>query len=83
MKMVSSCRLRCLLLLLLSFTASISCSSAAQRDSKLRLLLHRTPLLGSKQVRDTQRHSDRQLRDRQLTDRQTAERQTADRQTDS
>ena len=65
MKMVSSCRLRCLLLLLLSFTASISCSSAAQRDSKLRLLLHRTPLLGSKQVRDTQRHSDRQ------TDRQT------------
>ncbi|XP_042343164.1 somatostatin 1, tandem duplicate 1 isoform X2 [Plectropomus leopardus] len=49
MKMVSSSRLRCLLLLLLSLTASISCSSAAQRDSKLRLLLHRTPLLGSKQ----------------------------------
>ncbi|XP_044059086.1 somatostatin 1, tandem duplicate 1 [Siniperca chuatsi] len=47
--MVSSSRLRCLLLLLLSLTASISCSSAAQRDSKLRLLLHRTPLLGSKQ----------------------------------
>ncbi|XP_044210317.1 somatostatin 1, tandem duplicate 1 [Thunnus albacares] len=44
MKMV-----RCLLLLLLSLSASISCSSAAQRDSKLRLLLHRTPLLGSKQ----------------------------------
>ncbi|XP_004084505.1 somatostatin-1 [Oryzias latipes] len=38
-----------LLLLLLSLTASISCSSAAQRDSKLRLLLQRTPLLGSKQ----------------------------------
>ncbi|XP_018518366.1 somatostatin 1, tandem duplicate 1 [Lates calcarifer] len=49
MKMVSSSRLRCLLLLLLSLTASISCSAAAQRDSKLRLLLHRTPLLGSKQ----------------------------------
>ncbi|XP_074535965.1 somatostatin 1, tandem duplicate 1 [Halichoeres trimaculatus] len=46
MKMVSSSRL---LLLLLSLTAFISCSSAAQRDSKLRLLLHRTPLLGSKQ----------------------------------
>ncbi|KAM9359069.1 somatostatin-1-like [Symphorus nematophorus] len=41
MKMVSS---SCLLLLLLSLTASISCSSAAQRDSKLRLLLHRSPL---------------------------------------
>ncbi|XP_034534405.1 somatostatin 1, tandem duplicate 1 [Notolabrus celidotus] len=49
MKMVSSSHLRCLLLLLLSLTASISCSSAGQRDSKLRLLLHRTPLLGSKQ----------------------------------
>ncbi|XP_059187637.1 somatostatin 1, tandem duplicate 1 [Centropristis striata] len=49
MTMVSSSRLRCLLLLLFSLTASISCSSAAQRDSKLRLLLHRTPLLGSKQ----------------------------------
>ncbi|XP_026233520.1 somatostatin 1, tandem duplicate 1 [Anabas testudineus] len=49
MKMVSFPRLRCLLLLLLSLTASISCSSAAQRDAKLRLLLHRTPLLGSKQ----------------------------------
>ncbi|XP_027136574.1 LOW QUALITY PROTEIN: somatostatin-1 [Larimichthys crocea] len=49
MKMISSSRLRCLLLLLLSITASISYSSAAQRDSKLRLLLHRTPLLGSKQ----------------------------------
>ncbi|KAM6931818.1 somatostatin 1, tandem duplicate 1 [Lycodopsis pacificus] len=48
MKMVSS-RLRCLLLLLLSLTAFFSCSSAAQRDSKLRLLLHRTPLPGSKQ----------------------------------
>nr|XP_020442136.1 somatostatin-1-like [Monopterus albus] len=54
MKMVSSPHLRCLLLLL-SLTASISCSSAAQRDSKLRLLLHRTPLLGSKQ--DTSRAS--------------------------
>ncbi|CAJ1066339.1 somatostatin 1%2C tandem duplicate 1 [Xyrichtys novacula] len=49
MKMVSSSRLRCLLLLLLSLTASISDSSAAQRDSKLRLLLHRTPPLVSKQ----------------------------------
>ncbi|XP_039987245.1 somatostatin 1, tandem duplicate 1 [Xiphias gladius] len=38
MKMVSSSRLRCLLLLLLSLTASIRCSSAAQRDAKLRLL---------------------------------------------
>ncbi|XP_029373933.1 somatostatin 1, tandem duplicate 1 [Echeneis naucrates] len=47
--MLSSSRLQCLLLLLFSFTVSISCSSAAQRDSKLRLLLHRTPLLGSKQ----------------------------------
>ncbi|CAI5692518.1 speckle targeted PIP5K1A-regulated poly(A) polymerase [Sarotherodon galilaeus] len=47
--MNSSSRLRCLLLLLVSLTASISCTSAAQRDSKLRLLLHRTPLLGSKQ----------------------------------
>ncbi|XP_035477938.1 somatostatin 1, tandem duplicate 1 [Scophthalmus maximus] len=46
MKMISSPRL---LFLLLSLTASISCSSAAQRDSKLRLLLHRTPLLSSKQ----------------------------------
>ncbi|KAM9853139.1 somatostatin 1, tandem duplicate 1 [Aulostomus maculatus] len=45
----SSSRLRCLLLLLLSFTACISCSAAGQRDSKLRLLLHRTPLTGSKQ----------------------------------
>ncbi|KAF6714882.1 Somatostatin-1 [Oryzias melastigma] len=44
--MMSSSRL---LLLLLSLSASFSCSSAAQRDSKLRLLLHRTPLLGSKQ----------------------------------
>ncbi|XP_005808295.2 somatostatin [Xiphophorus maculatus] len=49
MKMLSSLSLRCLLLLLLSLSASISCSSAAQRDSKLRLLLHRTPLLSSKQ----------------------------------
>ncbi|MEQ2221201.1 hypothetical protein ILYODFUR_013359 [Ilyodon furcidens] len=49
MKMFSSLSLRCLLLLLLSLSASISCSSAAQRDSKLRLLLHRTPLLSSKQ----------------------------------
>ncbi|XP_040039627.1 somatostatin 1, tandem duplicate 1 [Gasterosteus aculeatus] len=48
MNMVSS-RLRCLLLLLLSLTASISCSSTAQRDGKLHLLLHRTPLLSSKQ----------------------------------
>ncbi|XP_047450436.1 somatostatin 1, tandem duplicate 1 [Mugil cephalus] len=45
----SSSRLRCLLLLLLSLSASFSCSSAAQRDSKLRLLLHRTPQLSSKQ----------------------------------
>lgn len=58
MKMVSSSRLRCLLLLLLSLTASISCSSAAQRDSKLRLLLHRTPLLGSKQVRTPHRQTE-------------------------
>nr|P01169.1 RecName: Full=Somatostatin-1; AltName: Full=Somatostatin I; Contains: RecName: Full=Somatostatin-14; Flags: Precursor [Lophius americanus]CAA23986.1 unnamed protein product [Lophius americanus]prf//0612260A somatostatin precursor [Lophiiformes] len=49
MKMVSSSRLRCLLVLLLSLTASISCSFAGQRDSKLRLLLHRYPLQGSKQ----------------------------------
>ncbi|XP_072235254.1 somatostatin 1, tandem duplicate 1 [Leuresthes tenuis] len=49
MKMGSSSRLRCLLLLLLSLTASVSCSSAAQRDSKLRLLLNRTPLLSPKQ----------------------------------
>ncbi|XP_058490382.1 somatostatin 1, tandem duplicate 1 [Solea solea] len=49
MKMVSSSRLRCLLLLLFSLAASISCSSAAQRDTKLRLLLHRAPLLSSKQ----------------------------------
>ncbi|XP_015248446.1 somatostatin-1-like [Cyprinodon tularosa] len=49
LKMFSSLSLRCLLLLLLSLSASISCSSAAQRDSKLRLLLHRTPLLSSKQ----------------------------------
>ncbi|XP_029028339.1 somatostatin 1, tandem duplicate 1 [Betta splendens] len=55
MKMLSSPRLRCLLLLLLSLAASISCSSAAQRDAKLRLLLHRTPLLASKQ--DTSRSS--------------------------
>uniref|UniRef100_A0A3P9N4E5 Somatostatin 1, tandem duplicate 1 n=2 Tax=Poecilia reticulata TaxID=8081 RepID=A0A3P9N4E5_POERE len=47
--MLSSLSLRCLLLLLLSLSASISGSSAAQRDSKLRLLLHRTPLLSSKQ----------------------------------
>ncbi|XP_076002502.1 somatostatin 1, tandem duplicate 1 [Genypterus blacodes] len=48
--MLTSPSLRChLLLLLLSLTASISCSSAAQRDSKLRLLLHRSPLLTSKQ----------------------------------
>ncbi|XP_041665976.1 somatostatin 1, tandem duplicate 1 [Cheilinus undulatus] len=47
MKMVSSSP--CLLLLLLSLSASISCSSAAHRDSKLGLLLHKTPLLGSKQ----------------------------------
>ncbi|XP_029922450.1 somatostatin 1, tandem duplicate 1 [Myripristis murdjan] len=40
-------RLRCLLLLL-SLTASFSSCSAAQRDSKLRLLLQRSPL-GSKQ----------------------------------
>ncbi|XP_071780925.1 somatostatin 1, tandem duplicate 1 [Centroberyx gerrardi] len=46
-------RLRCLLLLL-SFTASISSASAAQRDSKLRLLLQRSPL-GSKQ--DVSRYS--------------------------
>ncbi|KAF1393427.1 hypothetical protein PFLUV_G00015590 [Perca fluviatilis] len=47
MKMLCSSHL---LLLLLSLTACISCSSAAQRDAKLRLLLHRTPLLqGSKQ----------------------------------
>ncbi|XP_017294001.1 somatostatin-1 [Kryptolebias marmoratus] len=52
MKMFSS---RLLLLLLLSISASFSCCSAAQRDSKLRLLLHRTPLLGSKQ--DTSRSS--------------------------
>uniref|UniRef100_A0A1A7WMM8 Somatostatin 1, tandem duplicate 1 n=1 Tax=Iconisemion striatum TaxID=60296 RepID=A0A1A7WMM8_9TELE len=55
MKMLSSSRLRCLLLLLLSLSSSFSCCSAAQRDSKLRLLLHRTPLLGSKQ--DTSRLS--------------------------
>ncbi|XP_008285456.1 somatostatin 1, tandem duplicate 1 [Stegastes partitus] len=48
MKMSSSSS-SSLLLLLLTFTASISCSSAAQRDSKLRLLLHRSPLMGSKQ----------------------------------
>ncbi|XP_019968032.1 somatostatin 1, tandem duplicate 1 [Paralichthys olivaceus] len=47
MKMVSSSR--CLLLLFLSLSASISCCSAAQRDSKLRLLLHRSPLLSNKQ----------------------------------
>ncbi|KAM3615894.1 uncharacterized protein V6R79_009334 [Siganus canaliculatus] len=47
--MVSSSRLRCLLVLLLSLSASFSGSSAAQRDSKLRLLLHRSPLLGPKQ----------------------------------
>ncbi|CAB1458451.1 unnamed protein product [Pleuronectes platessa] len=46
MKMVSSSRC---LLLLLSLTASISCCYAAQRDSKLRLLLHRSPLLSNKQ----------------------------------
>ncbi|XP_030008294.1 somatostatin 1, tandem duplicate 1 [Sphaeramia orbicularis] len=40
---------RCLLLLLLLLSGSFSGSSAAQRDPKLRLLLHRTPLLGSKQ----------------------------------
>ncbi|XP_068601544.1 somatostatin 1, tandem duplicate 1 [Brachionichthys hirsutus] len=37
------------LLLLLLLTASISCSSDAQRDSKLRLVLHRDRLLGSRQ----------------------------------
>ncbi|XP_024911013.1 somatostatin 1, tandem duplicate 1 [Cynoglossus semilaevis] len=47
--MICSSRLRCLLLLLISLTAFISYSSAAQRDSKLRLLLHRAPLLSSKQ----------------------------------
>ncbi|KAM4521351.1 somatostatin 1, tandem duplicate 1 [Odontesthes bonariensis] len=47
--MVTSSRLRCLLVLLLSFTASVSCSSAGQRDSKLRLLLSRSPLLSPKQ----------------------------------
>ncbi|XP_068441310.1 somatostatin 1, tandem duplicate 1 [Clinocottus analis] len=44
MKMGSSSRL---LLLLLSLSASFSCSSAAQRDS--RLLLHRSPVLGDRQ----------------------------------
>ncbi|KAM8905110.1 somatostatin 1, tandem duplicate 1 [Spinachia spinachia] len=43
MKNMVSSRLRCLVLLLLSLTASISCSSTAQRDSKLQLLLHRSP----------------------------------------
>ncbi|KAM3875456.1 somatostatin 1, tandem duplicate 1 [Diretmus argenteus] len=46
-------RLRCLLLLL-TFTTSISSSSDVQRDSKLRLLLQRSPL-GSKQ--DMSRYS--------------------------
>ncbi|KAM9318853.1 somatostatin 1, tandem duplicate 1 [Pholidichthys leucotaenia] len=49
MKMLSSSSLRCLLLLLAALTASISCSPAAQRDSKLRLLLQRNPQLSSKQ----------------------------------
>ncbi|KAL6104907.1 somatostatin 1, tandem duplicate 1 [Pungitius pungitius] len=49
MKNMVSSRLRCLVLLLLSLTASISCSSTAQRDAKLQLLLHRTPLLSPKQ----------------------------------
>ncbi|XP_034404572.1 somatostatin-1-like [Cyclopterus lumpus] len=47
MNMVSSSRLR-YLLLLFSLSASFSCSSAVQRDSKLRLL-HRTPMMDSKQ----------------------------------
>ncbi|KAF7657105.1 hypothetical protein LDENG_00031900 [Lucifuga dentata] len=48
--MVTSSRLHCLLLLLfLSLTTSINCSSAVQRDSKLHLLLHRSPLLTGKQ----------------------------------
>ncbi|XP_037630743.1 somatostatin 1, tandem duplicate 1 [Sebastes umbrosus] len=46
MKMLSSSRL---LLLLLSLSASFSCCSAAQRDSRVRLLLHRTPLQSSRQ----------------------------------
>ncbi|XP_068173960.1 somatostatin 1, tandem duplicate 1 [Antennarius striatus] len=50
MKMLSSPRARCLLLfLLLSLSASISCSDP-QRDAKVRLWLHRYPLLGSKQA---------------------------------
>ncbi|KAM9317507.1 somatostatin-1-like [Pholidichthys leucotaenia] len=50
MKMLSSSSLRCLLLLLAALTASISCSPAAQRDSKLRLLLQRNPQLSSTQA---------------------------------
>uniref|UniRef100_A0A673A0P4 Somatostatin/Cortistatin C-terminal domain-containing protein n=1 Tax=Sphaeramia orbicularis TaxID=375764 RepID=A0A673A0P4_9TELE len=49
MNSVRSSTVRCLLLLLLLLSGSFSGSSAAQRDPKLRLLLHRTPLLGSKQ----------------------------------
>ncbi|KAM6933612.1 somatostatin 1, tandem duplicate 1 [Xenentodon cancila] len=47
----SSCssRLHRLLLLLLFLSASFSCCSSTQRDSKLRLLLQRSPLLTSKQ----------------------------------
>uniref|UniRef100_H3D0Y4 Somatostatin 1 n=2 Tax=Tetraodon nigroviridis TaxID=99883 RepID=H3D0Y4_TETNG len=47
MKMFSnSC---CLLMLLLSLSASFSCSSAAHRDSKLALMLPPNPLLGHRQ----------------------------------